>query len=335
VLVVYNSQSGRYRSSLSQYDSINKYSIRTRTDAPTFTLPSKLYSSLKYKFKQTMWCTIHGDSNSNNMLISKMQVYNTQTHSEVVKQKKPILSGNHNDNAGTLQATNNSRGHALKELVCETAFRFNDVSYHHSKADFLLKLSFYLPSDLQNPVHVVHSAPFKVFARRSASQKKQNAKQEEGDEDEDRPTPSKKRRRSTNTPLPDVATDDDEHENGDDASPEPVKSAKKKKQQHQQNEPTLQNYLVLLEDLMNQKNKLADSEQKAAVDAMIKKLNLNFALPYGMPQAFPPLNGANLGLQPMSFFVPPFGAIPQNMMNMGNPLAVPQVSPQNRFPMKK
>jgi hypothetical protein len=308
------------------------FSIKTRTDPPATTLPEKLYSSLKYKFKQTLECTIHG-GNNDTMLISKMQVFNVQTGLEVVKNKKPILVGNHNDNAGTLQTINDSRNSNVKEMSCETAFRFNDVSYHHSKADFRLKLSFFLPSDMTNPVFIVSSPPFQVYARRSAIQKKQGIK---GEEEEEEITP-KRRRRSQAAASADE--EEGETETGEAAVSGENSPAKKVKPDL---EPTLQNYLQLFDELLLCKDRITNQvERKLAANQIMSRLASFGPTPSNAPSLMPPhqtfntLSGANVNLATLShgpnvqlpYFLPMMPGIP-----MPTGITIPQ---QSKAPLRK
>src|SRR5690606_28206522 len=50
--------------------------------------------------------------------------------------------------------------------------QFTDVSFHHEKKFFAFKVSYFKPNNLQDPILVMLSAPFQVFARRPRKKKR-------------------------------------------------------------------------------------------------------------------------------------------------------------------
>lgn len=60
--------------------------------------------------------------------------------------------------------------------------QFTDVSYHHDMRCFQFVLNYYLPQDLSQPVLVLRSTPFQVFARRSQQHEAQKRERQEAPE---------------------------------------------------------------------------------------------------------------------------------------------------------
>jgi len=130
--------------------------VKTRSDKPSTELPARMYSSLKYEFRQF----VRGSCiNKTTLLMSKIQVINPETNKEVKKNSSSILKGVV-DGALTVDASG-------KQLTSKTKLQFTDVSYHHGKSQFSLQICYYIPSELNVPVLVIRSAPFQIFARRS------------------------------------------------------------------------------------------------------------------------------------------------------------------------
>lgn len=136
-------------------DPIVEVVVKTRSDKPSTEVPERMYSSLKYEFRQF----VRGSCiNKTTLLMSKIQVINPETNKEVKKNSASIIKGIV-DGALTVDATG-------KQLTSRTKLQFTDVSYHHGKSQFSLQICYYLPSELNVPVLIIRSAPFQIFARR-------------------------------------------------------------------------------------------------------------------------------------------------------------------------
>jgi len=53
--------------------------------------------------------------------------------------------------------------------------QFSDCSYHHKKGDFCWQIDYFFPSDLENSILTLQSAPFKVFARKPTKEKRKGS----------------------------------------------------------------------------------------------------------------------------------------------------------------
>lgn len=156
-----------------------KIEIRTRNDDPSKTVPERLYSSLKYEISHSIPVALFGQETA--VIMAKVQVVNPYKHEdEIVKNNgKTVLKGASSMTPITVNATQDM-------LTCKQKIQFTDVSYHHEKKFFAIKISYYKPSNLQDPILVMLSAPFQVFARRPRKSRrtvKKRKKTEEEDED--------------------------------------------------------------------------------------------------------------------------------------------------------
>jgi len=130
--------------------------VRTRNDSTTGTVPERLYSSLKYEVTQEI--SSHTFANTA-VLMSRLQIVNPYNFEEEILKTngKSIVKGTSELIPLTLNGT---------ALYSKTKVQFTDVSYHHEKKYFALKVSYFDPNNLSEPVFVQMSAPFQVFARR-------------------------------------------------------------------------------------------------------------------------------------------------------------------------
>jgi len=133
--------------------------VRTRNDTTTGTVPERLYSSLKYEVTQEISSHIFGTSTA--VLMSKLQVVNPYNFEEEILKTngKSIVKGTSELVPLTLNGN-------LSALYSKTKVQFTDVSYHHEKKYFALKVSYFDPNNLTEAIFVQMSAPFQVFARR-------------------------------------------------------------------------------------------------------------------------------------------------------------------------
>jgi hypothetical protein len=133
--------------------------VRTRNDTTTGTVPERLYSSLKYEVTQEISSHIFGTSTA--VLMSKLQVVNPYNFEEEILKTngKSIVKGTSELVPLTLNGN-------LSSLYSKTKVQFTDVSYHHEKKYFALKVSYFDPNNLNDAIFVQMSAPFQVFARR-------------------------------------------------------------------------------------------------------------------------------------------------------------------------
>jgi len=133
--------------------------VRTRNDTTTGTVPERLYSSLKYEVTQEINAQIFGQNTA--VLMSKLQVVNPYNFEEEILKTngKSIVKGTSELVPLTLNGNATS-------LFSKTKVQFTDVSYHHEKKYFALKVSYFDPNNLSEAIFVQMSAPFQVFARR-------------------------------------------------------------------------------------------------------------------------------------------------------------------------
>jgi hypothetical protein len=165
-----------------------KIDIRTRNDDPSKTVPERLYSSLKYEISHTIPIEMFGKDIA--VIMAKVQVVNPYKHEEeIVKNNgKTVLKGASSMTPITINAKQDA-------LTCKQKIQFTDVSYHHEKKFFALKISYYKPANLKDPILVMLSAPFQVFARRPRKNRrttKKRKKTEEEEEEEIQPKKMKK-----------------------------------------------------------------------------------------------------------------------------------------------
>lgn len=141
---------------------------KTRCEEPADQVPENLYSSLKYQLCQKItgtFCTLI------KMLVVRVVVVDSRSLQEVKKDNKPVIEG---DTETSLHVKQDA---ATGERRLEAAIKvkFNDVSYHHDNKLFCFQVSYFHPSNLQRPVVVYRSAPFKVLARKPSQGKKRKA----------------------------------------------------------------------------------------------------------------------------------------------------------------
>lgn len=133
---------------------------KTRCEIPTPQVPEVLYSSLKYEIKQK----ISGNySKEHQFLLGRISLVDSFGNSLGDKQ---LLKGLIECALTKTQ---------LDEFEGTMKVQFSDVSYTHKKGDLSWQIQYYLPSDLENPVIVVLSAPFKIYARKPSVKKRKTS----------------------------------------------------------------------------------------------------------------------------------------------------------------
>jgi len=148
-------------------DNIN-VEVRTRSDTSNPQVPERLYSSLKYEMRHSVMRDLLLDST--NLLMCKVEVVNPQDHhEEILKTNGQKLI------KGIQEVTAMSKNASGSALECKMKIQFTDVSYHHEKKYFAFKVSFIDPLiHVSEPVLVMVSAPFQVFARRPTTRSKKD-----------------------------------------------------------------------------------------------------------------------------------------------------------------
>lgn len=141
---------------------------KTRCENPSDQIPENLYSSLKYQLCQKItgtFCTLI------KMLVVRVVVVDSRSLQEVKKDNKPVIEGDTETSLHVKQDAVTGE----RRLEGAIKVKFNDVSYHHDNKLFCFNISYYHPSNLQRPVVVYRSAPFKVLARKPSQGKKRKA----------------------------------------------------------------------------------------------------------------------------------------------------------------
>eukprot|EP01080_Neovahlkampfia_damariscottae_P008697 gene8697-644_t len=123
--------------------------LKSRNDQAMEFIPERLYSSLKYEMVHEM------ESVETPILLVKIQIIDPKTQEEIMINDNSILLGNPE---GVLTKVDGK--HFLKNKV-----HFSDVP--PQKREYSMRVCYYLPSDLMQPVLVVHSPNFKIFTRRN------------------------------------------------------------------------------------------------------------------------------------------------------------------------
>lgn len=130
-----------------------KITLRIRGEEASSYVPDKLYSSHKYIIEHK----INGKAiDQFPLFVSKIQVFHPSTDQEIFKNDKPILSG--------IIETALTKG--KDSLDGKMRVQFTDVSYHHDKGYFYFRISYFDPSNLLQPIIVLKSPPFRVYARK-------------------------------------------------------------------------------------------------------------------------------------------------------------------------
>jgi hypothetical protein len=259
-----------------------KIELRTRSEASTNVLavPERMYSSLKYEMKQAVAKGVIADSS--NVLMSKLEVVDPQDHfEEILKTNGQKLI------KGVSEVTAMSRNANGCTLECKMKIQFTDVSYHHEKKYFAFKVSFFDPSfSMEEPVLMVLSAPFQVFARRPTARKSSTKESTKKTTKEKQQETGKKRKQSEKDVEP-AAQQAPQQPPAKKikitAAPreEPKQSATAVKEEKLQlkKSATLQDFIKCLDLLVAFKNSLSSEEQRAAVELVQKRIGYGSSLP--------------------------------------------------------
>lgn len=146
---------------------------KTRCENACDEVPEKMYSSLKYEIRHH---ATGGLCSEVAFLLSRITVVDSVTSEEIKKGNKPMLKG------VIESALTKQPGNSTDDLYGVLKCQFTDVSYHHNKKNFCWQVSLYRPEDLDNPIMIKRSAPFQVFARKPAANKKRRRENPELDE---------------------------------------------------------------------------------------------------------------------------------------------------------
>ncbi len=163
--------------------------METRTNkTQTEDMDTDLFSSISYELRQTVTGTF---TKHVPFLLTRLQVVDPTTGEEIRKDNKMILSG---ACESTLSPQNRTGG-TFETIV---KFKFTDVSYHHDKRPFALRVSIFLNSNTDEAILVKQSQPIMVFARKkqftNPAPKTVGKKRKAEDESS---TPAKARKTST------------------------------------------------------------------------------------------------------------------------------------------
>lgn len=152
-----------------KYNSLS-YNITTKTrcETPSSQVPDVLYSSLKYEIKQTISASLIKDQQ---FILGRISVVDSQGKVASLNEKGNLLKG--------LVECALTKGKQTDDFEGTMKAQFVDCSYHHKKGDFCWLITYYLPSDLENSILSIQSAPFKVFARKPTAKKRKNSNFEE------------------------------------------------------------------------------------------------------------------------------------------------------------
>jgi hypothetical protein len=153
---------------------------KTRLEPLSQTFPNSLYAPIIYQMHVTVKLTPDSPAllqnqqfvskwNELEFVMAKVRVMNGHNHDEqILKNGKPIISGMLKVPLTKQRTTSGN------ELIFfgHNKIQFLDCSYHHNKQSFALEWSFYLPNELNHPILVVVSTPFKVYARKPNKKRK-------------------------------------------------------------------------------------------------------------------------------------------------------------------
>jgi len=205
-----------------------KIEIRTRNEEPCSVVPERLYSSLKYEIYHEIPASLFDEKIA--VLMAKVQIVNPdKSEEEIIKRNdgNVIIKGT----SSMAPVTINQEG--MDILTCRQKVQFTDVSFHHEKKFFAFKVSYFKPNNLKDPILVMLSAPFQVFARR----------------------PRKKKRKLS-----------------EDSSTQPAAKKPKKQQQPKKKENALEKFLQCLDLLIQHRDALNEFEQKVALETAQRRL---------------------------------------------------------------
>jgi len=114
------------------------------------------FSSIKYELKQKAT----GNFSNAPVLMSQLQVVDPVTGEEIRKNNKTILKGSSD---ATLERRVSGDTPTYENTI---QFKFTDVSYHHDRKPFALRVSLFRHESTDEPILVKQSEPIMVFARK-------------------------------------------------------------------------------------------------------------------------------------------------------------------------
>jgi hypothetical protein len=124
--------------------------LKSRSEEIEDKIPEKLFSSIKYELRTKVKGTFIKDCN---FLICKIQCVDSENQEQILKNQKSILTGN-------VEGAINKDINGNYETVFK--IKFTDVSYHHHKKSFKLKVSFFKYDQLITPILIKSSSSFMV-----------------------------------------------------------------------------------------------------------------------------------------------------------------------------
>lgn len=248
--------------------------LKTRRDQPSEAVPEKMYSSLKYVLLQSAT----GFSDELPFLLSRVRVVDSENFDQVKKNNKDVLKG-------TIEAalTKPTRAPFQKDAQFEGQLncQFTDVSFHTDKRLFCYEIHYFVPTDLDTPVMIKRSAPYKTYARKP--NKKRGGS--------DKKTAKRKRE----------ATSDDEDDNDDDIDAFmaniPEQEAEQPVAKKQKTE--FDHFVARLDELVEFNKRLSVEERRRAMDMMLNKfvqLDPQYTCSALVPQTLPTIDPVLLSI---------------------------------------
>ncbi|KAL0482818.1 hypothetical protein AKO1_014208 [Acrasis kona] len=118
-------------------------------------IESTYFSSITYELRQRATGNFLGDTE----LLSQLQVVDPVSGEEILKNNKAILKG-------VTDSTLEKKMDDNPYFETTIRFKFTDVSYHHDRKPFALRVNLYRHQDTDNPILIKQSQPIMVFARK-------------------------------------------------------------------------------------------------------------------------------------------------------------------------
>lgn len=208
--------------------------MKTRRDQPNEAIPERLYNSIKYNIIQSA----NGFPENLPFVLARIRAVDAETLELVKKNNKDVLKGTV-EAALTKPPRSNSN-----QFEGQLYVQFTEVSYHVDKREYCFEVSYFTPEDLENPILIKRSAPFKTFARK----------------------PNKKRPKNGDKSKNKKQESDDE---ADDSEEELIEPAPKK----QKNSANYDVFVSKAEELFEFNKKLGEEERKKAMALVIQKFH--------------------------------------------------------------
>lgn len=136
-----------------------KIDCKSRSE-PSCSIPNNMFSSLKYILEVSLPISFFGKE----ILMIQVQVVDyTNPQEEISKEGRSILKETKSIHTFSVDSI---------EQRCKMKLQFNDSSFHYKKKEFAFKISILNPTLSQQPILVLLSPPFKVYARKPQSKRK-------------------------------------------------------------------------------------------------------------------------------------------------------------------